>query len=68
MHWKIKLADDNGHFWLTDRERMWSDDHSDALQFTCYETASKAALLARGRVAQYIDWFPRVKIVKFLDS
>jgi hypothetical protein len=35
---------------------MWSDDRNDALQFTCYETADKAAMLARGRVAKYIDW------------
>jgi hypothetical protein len=64
-HWRIKLTDDVGTFWLTDGERMWSDVPEDAIEFTCYGTAEKAALLARSRVARYIDWFPRVKIVKW---
>jgi hypothetical protein len=38
---------------------------ADALQFTCLDTANEAAQLARGRVANYVDWFPRVKVVKF---
>jgi hypothetical protein len=30
MHWQIKLQDENGHFWLTERDsRMWSDSAED---------------------------------------
>jgi hypothetical protein len=61
----IKLEDDIGSFWLTDQERMWSDEPNDALHFLCEDTAYRAAELAKARVKLYIDWYPRVKVVKF---
>lgn len=64
-HWRIKLKDDNGLYWLTDRRNMWSDVADDALRFTCLETAYDAATLARDRVSQNPEWCARVTIVKF---
>jgi hypothetical protein len=69
MHWRIKLKDDNGQFWLSDRpRRMWTDIADDAYRFTSLETAYDAADHARDRIAHNPDWCARVTIVKFLDS
>jgi hypothetical protein len=66
MHWRIKLEDQHGCFWLTNREwRCWSDSVDDAMVFTRYEKAAVAAALVKTNVEKYIDWFPRVRIVKF---
>jgi hypothetical protein len=68
MHWRIKLADDNGLFWLSDRPRTWTDIADDAFRFTSLDAAYIAAHLARGRIAEQPEWCARVTIVKFLDS
>jgi hypothetical protein len=67
MNWRIQLKDQHGTFWLTDRENMWSDSADDALVFMCQDTAEKAATLARGRVSEFKDWFPRVRVIKFKE-
>jgi hypothetical protein len=67
-HWRIKLVDEHGTYWLTDREKMWSDDVDHALQFTCWRTAYQSMQLAQSRVEECRDeWVARVKCVKFKD-
>jgi len=68
MHWRIKLEDQHGHFWLTEKRNMWSDRADDAFRFTCEDKAREVAVYVKSTVAEYIDWFPRVKVVRFLDS
>jgi hypothetical protein len=67
MHFKIRLEDQHGRFWLTERERRWSDSADDALQFASVDAANQAAADARHRThpTYHADWFPRIKVVQF---
>jgi hypothetical protein len=67
MHWRIKLTNGDGVYWLTDLERMWSDDPKDALQFLCEDTADKAKKLAESRFGVAAGHGrPRIKVIKFV--
>jgi hypothetical protein len=67
MHWRIRLTNDDGDYWLTDRVSMWSDDPADALHFLCEDTADKAKKLAESRFGVTAGFGrPRIKVIKFM--
>jgi hypothetical protein len=67
MHWRVKLINESGVYWLTDRFSMWSDEPSDALQFLCEDTADKAKKLAESRFGVTAGQArPRIKVIKFV--
>jgi hypothetical protein len=64
VHWKVRLDDQNGRFWL-EEDRKWSDSTDRAQRFTTEREADLAASRARASAAKSEDWFPKIRVVVF---
>jgi hypothetical protein len=63
-HWRIRLDDDHGRFWLSG-ERLWSDCIDDGTLFSVEAEARAMALQIRTSIAANREWFPKIKVVSF---
>jgi hypothetical protein len=63
-HWRIRLDDENGRFWLSG-ERRWSDAVEDSIAFSVEAEARTAALEIQAKADANPEWFPKIKVVAF---
>jgi hypothetical protein len=63
MHWKVRLDDEHGRFWLQSDHR-WSDCMSDGLAFATVREADQTAARAKASVKSG-EWHPRIKVISF---
>lgn len=67
MHWRVRLDDQHGRFWLQS-DHKWSDCKSDGKVFATEAEAVSAAISARTNAAKTSDWFPKIKVIVFKED
>ena len=65
MHYCVRLNDEHGQFWMTERARMWTDEPKEALKFKEEKKAVAAAQRAGADMKKYSGWFPKIKVITF---
>jgi hypothetical protein len=63
MHWKIKIINTDGTYWLCGNQK-WSDDHKDGLGFSDEAEADKLVDMFRSKLTVYREPF-KVKAIRF---
>lgn len=64
-HYRIKLTDENGTYWMMDRDKLWHDDFEISRSFATEAEARHAALDAAARCSRNPEWFPKIEVISF---
>lgn len=64
-HYRIKLTDENGSFWMMDRNKLWHDDFEISRSFATEAEARSEAKAAIARCSRNPEWFPKIEVISF---